>query len=146
MLALMLSFKFLRQLSPSPFDGFQTGCEFSGFPVEIGNLLLELFLVQVVQPTLISDERFDFVPQQPIPGVAVHVGFTELQLACSDGCDDLFLGQTELLSSRLVAHCGPLLGPHGIALGHISFLRNALPTELALERQFAGMNVLATFS
>jgi hypothetical protein len=37
-----LSVKFLHQFSPSPFNGFQAGCEFPGFGVEVGQLLLEL--------------------------------------------------------------------------------------------------------
>src|ERR1019366_9408580 len=102
-----LSVKLLHQLSPPPFDGFQANREFPGFGVEVGQLLLELLLVQVVLPALFSDERFDFVPQQPIPGIAVHVAFTELQLARSDRCDDLLLRQAQLLPSRLVAQSGP---------------------------------------
>jgi hypothetical protein len=94
--------------------------------VEVAQLLLKLFLAQVVQPAFVSDECFDFVPQQPEPGVAVNVAFPEVQLACSDCRNDLFLRQTELLPNRFVAQGGSLLGPHRIAIGHASFLRNSV--------------------
>ena len=42
--------KFLHQLSPSPFDGFQASFDLPGFLVEVGQLLLELLLVQALCP------------------------------------------------------------------------------------------------
>jgi hypothetical protein len=36
--------KFLRQLSPSHFDGFQASLEFSGFLIDVAQLLLKLLL------------------------------------------------------------------------------------------------------
>ena len=47
-----LSVKFLHQLSPPPFDGFQASCEFPGFRVEVGQLLLELLLGRWSSPLL----------------------------------------------------------------------------------------------
>jgi hypothetical protein len=55
--------EFLHQLSPSPFDGFQTSLELSGFLVDVGQLLLELLLSQSILSALVPDEGFDFVPQ-----------------------------------------------------------------------------------
>jgi hypothetical protein len=62
------SVEFLRQLSPSPFDGFQATLDLPGFLVEIGQFFLELFLVEVILPALLHDERLDFVPQQAATG------------------------------------------------------------------------------
>lgn len=87
---LPLAVEFLLHLNLSPLDGFQASGELPAFLVEIGQLLFELLLLQVGQPTLISDERFDFVPQQPISGISVHTAFTELQLARSH-CGEDFL-------------------------------------------------------
>jgi len=79
-----LSVEFLHQFSPSPLDGFRACCMCPGFFIEVGQLLLQLLFVQTVRPDFVLDEGFDFVPQQPIPQVAVYVTFTELQLTRSD--------------------------------------------------------------
>jgi hypothetical protein len=103
------SVKFLRQLSPSPFNDFQASLELPGFLVNVGQLFLELLLVQVILPTRLLDKGFDFVPQQPKPRVAVHVAFPKLQFSRSDGSNDLRLSQAKLLPSRLVAESSSLL-------------------------------------
>jgi hypothetical protein len=64
------SIKFLGQFSPPPFDGFQASLDLSSFLVEIGQLLLELLLLQPIFTALFLDEGFDFVPQKPKPRLA----------------------------------------------------------------------------
>lgn len=59
--------------------------------------------MQVALPARLGNQGFDFVPQKPKPGVAVHVAFPVLQVARPDSHNDLLLGQTKLLPGRLVA-------------------------------------------
>jgi hypothetical protein len=106
------STEFLRQFRPSPVDHFQPSLQFPGFLVEVGQLLLEFFLLQMILPALLTDQGLDFVPQQPKPGIAVHAGFPVLQLARPHGCKDFLLGKSEFLPSGLVAEGGSLSCPY----------------------------------
>jgi hypothetical protein len=93
----VLSAKFGHQLRPSLFDGFQATLDLSGFLVQIGQFLLELFPVQASLAALLADQGLDFVPQQPESRIPVHVVLSKLQLASPNSSDDFLLRQAEFL-------------------------------------------------
>ncbi len=102
------SAKFLHQLGPSPFDGFQPTLDLPGFLVEIGQLLLEFFLVQVILPALFPDEGFDLLPQQPIPRLPCMLPPRYCSFPARMA-SNLHLRQAKLLPGGLVAQRGSLL-------------------------------------
>ena len=83
--------------------------EFPAFLVDVGQFLFEFLLLKMVRSALFLDQCFDLVPQQPEPGVAVHIALSVLQLACPHGGIDFFLSQAILLTGRLVTQRGSRL-------------------------------------
>lgn len=67
--------------------------------------------MQVILSVLVTDEGFDFVPQQPQIRVAVDVVFPKLQFAFPDCLNNFLLSQVEFLSGGLVTQRGSLACP-----------------------------------